>query len=109
MNMPPDKNPDKKRKKSLRDKFNESFPDVSKDEWKGIIRDTIKDLGDPKEIALLLGGVVVPGGFIGYGAWRILKYREKKAANDNPPPPPAPEGPSHKKSAPKKGKDSFKP
>lgn len=103
-----DKNPDKKRKKSLREKFNETFPDVSRDEWKGIIRDTLKDLRDPKEITLLLGGAIVPGGFIGYGAWRIMKYREKKAANDNPPPA-QPKAPDRKKNDPKTGKGKFKP
>lgn len=80
-----EKRPDPKRKKSLRERFNEAFPDVSRDEWKRIAKDTLRDLRDPKEIALLLGGAVVPGGFIGYGAYRVVKYRQKQAANDNKP------------------------
>lgn len=108
MNIPPDKRPDKKRKKTLRERFNENFPDVSKDEWKGIIRHTLKDLRDPKEIAMLLGGALVPGGFIGYGAWRILKYRKKEASNDNPSPN-APHKSDPKPSDSKKGKGKFQP
>ncbi len=107
MNKNPDKKPDKKRKKTLRERFNEALPDVSKEEWREIIIDTLQDLREPREIALLLGGAVIPGGFIGYAAWRVQKRRDKKAANDNSPPPS--KKPNHKKSGPKKGKDNFKP
>lgn len=65
------------------------FDDVSKREAFGVIKHTAKDLRKGKEIAILAGSSVIPGGWIGYGAYRIAKYRSMKngeAANDNIPP-----------------------
>jgi len=78
------------------------FDDVSKREAVGIIKETAKDLRKGKEIAILAGSSVIPGGWIGYGAYRIAKYRSlKKSANDNVQPEDVP--------APKKPKRGKKP
>jgi hypothetical protein len=92
--------PDKK-KLSFRQRCREAFNGVSRRDWINVAKDTLKDLRRPQEIALLVGCSFVPGGWIGYGIYRIAKYRHKKAANDNPeqprpenkPKPPAPPAP----------------
>jgi hypothetical protein len=57
---------------------------ASKREWVGVLKDTAKDLrrGETKELAAFAGAVVIPFGGVGYGAYRLQKYRQKKAAND---------------------------
>jgi hypothetical protein len=92
------------KKLSWRQRAKIVFDDVSKREAFGVIKDTAKDLRKGKEIAILAGSSVIPGGWIGYGAYRVAKYRAKKnAANDNiPPESGAPENKSIKK--PKKQK-----
>jgi hypothetical protein len=84
--------PDKK-KPSFRERLRESFNGVSKREWMGVIKYTLEDLRRPKEIALLVGCTFVPGGWIGYGIYRVAKFKRRRAANDNknkPPGGPAP-------------------
>ena len=99
-------NPDEKAKPeklSWRQRAKIVFDDVSKREAFGVIKETAKDLRKGKEIAILAGSSVIPGGWIGYGAYRVAKYRAmKKAANDNTPPQDA-------QPAPKKPKRGKKP
>ena len=78
----------KKKKPSLRQRMRDAFGTVSKRELMGVLKDTAKDLRKPKEIALLAGSSIVPGGWVGYGTYRFTKYRLKKAAeaaNDDTP------------------------
>jgi hypothetical protein len=93
-----------RKKPTLRERCKAAFNGVSRRELGGIFKETVKDLRKPKEIALLIGCSILPGGWIGYGVYRIARYRQRKAANDNPegkqgpdaksgpktPPPPAP-------------------
>lgn len=75
---------DRPKKLTWRQRAKLVFDDVSKREAFGVIRETAKDLRKGKEIAILAGSSVIPGGWIGYGAYRIAKYRSlKKAANDD--------------------------
>ncbi len=69
---------------------------------------TIKDLRQPKEIGLLLVAIIVPGGMVGWSAYRLQKFKSgDKPANENLPPPaqkpalPAPK--ADKKPKPPKG------
>ncbi|MEZ0260171.1 MAG: hypothetical protein ACAH80_04135 [Alphaproteobacteria bacterium] len=92
---------DQPKKLTWRQRAKIVFDDVSKREAFGVIKETAKDLRKGKEIAILAGSSVIPGGWIGYGAYRIAKYRSlKKAANDNKPP--EGEAPAPKK--PRRGK-----
>lgn len=94
-NPPEEKRPEKK-KLSFRQRLKEAFNGVSRKELRAIFRDTLKDLRRPQEIGLLVGSSFIPGGWIGYGVYRVAKYRHKKAANDNPEQPPKeskPQGP----------------
>lgn len=79
--------PEKKKKLPFGQRLKAAFNGVSRRELMGVLKDTVKDLRKPKEIALLVGCSVVPGGWIGYGVYRVAKYRRKKAVNDNPEPP----------------------
>ncbi len=84
----PKKKKPAEKKPSLRQRMRDAFGTVSKRELMGVLKDTAKDLRQPKEIALLAGSSVVPGGWIGYGTYRFTKYRLKKsaeAANDDAP------------------------
>lgn len=86
MSENPEEN-DKPKKLTWRQRAKLVFDDVSKREAMGVIKETAKDLRKGKEIAILAGSSVIPGGWIGYGAYRIAKYRSmKKSANDNKPP-----------------------
>lgn len=79
----PEQNP-KKKKLSFKERLNLVFNGVSKKELKGVFADTLKDLRKPKEIGIFIVSSVVPGGWIGYAAYRIAKYKYKhKPANDN--------------------------
>lgn len=73
-----------KKKPSFREKMREAFNGVSRREWIKILKHTASDLKRPQEIAVLVGCSFLPGGWIGYGIYRVAKYRHKKAANDNP-------------------------
>jgi len=81
----------KRRYASLRQEFNNTFRGLQwKDGW-GVTKETVKDLRHPKEMLKLtvsaVAGIVMPGGWIGYVAYRIHHYRKvQKAANDNTPP-----------------------
>jgi hypothetical protein len=86
-NQPEEKRPEKK-KLSLRQRLKEAFNGVSRKDLGAIFKDTLKDLRRPQEIGLLVGCSFIPGGWIGYGVYRVAKYRRKKAANDNPEQPP---------------------
>src|SRR5262245_4795193 len=81
-NEPEGREPGKK-KLSFFQSLREAFNGVSRKEWKNILKDTLKDLRKPQEIGLLVGCSFIPGGWIGYGVYRVAKYRHKKAANDN--------------------------
>jgi len=76
-------NPDDKKPKGLKGvaagKLRQAF---------GLAKHTAGDLKKPKEIGLLLTAVIVPGGFVGYAAYRLKEYRNRKPAiNDNATPP----------------------
>jgi hypothetical protein len=100
MGKKPKKEPGEK-KPSFSQRIKQAFNGVSRKEWMNVVKDTVKDLRKPQEIALLVGCSFLPGGWIGYGIYRIAKYRHKKASNDNqkkadpeakpsPPKPPSP-------------------
>ncbi len=79
-------NPDepKKKKLSIKEKLHLVFNSVSKKELKGVVADTLSDLRKPKEIGIFIVSSIVPGGWIGYAAYRITKYKHKHhPANDN--------------------------
>lgn len=79
----PEQNP-KKKKLSFKEKLNLVFNGVSKKELKAVFADTLKDLRKPKEIGIFIVSSVLPGGWIGYAAYRIAKYKYKhQPANDN--------------------------
>lgn len=105
MAMPDDNQdkPEKKKKLSFKQKLNLVFNGVSRKEAKGVLGDTLKELRKPREIGILLVSCFVPGGWIGYAAYRIARYKFKHEqdapANDNAGAPP----PEHKIS-PKKPK-----
>ena len=61
------------------------FKKAAAQDWKGVIKDTAKDLKDPKEIALLAGSSIVPGGWVAYGGYRIAKFAAKNQAPETPP------------------------
>ena len=93
-NQPEEKRPEKK-KLSFRQRLKEAFNGVSRKELAAIFKETLKDLRRPQEIGLLVGCSFIPGGWIGYGVYRVAKHR-RKAANDNPEQPPKeskPKGP----------------
>ena len=73
-----------KKKPSFFRRLKDAFNGISRKDWIPIAKDTLKDLKRPQEIGLLVGCTFLPGGWIGYGVYRIAKYRLKKAANDNP-------------------------
>lgn len=76
--------PDKK-KPSFPQRLREAFNGVSRKDVLPILKDTLKDLRHPQEIGLLVGCSFVPGGWIGYGIYRVAKFKLKRAAaNDNP-------------------------
>lgn len=65
--------------KSIKGAFSRS----ARQELKGIFKHTVKDLRKPHEILMLLASCFVPGGWIGYGTYRVTKYKLAKPANDN--------------------------
>jgi len=73
-----------------------AFKKAAAQDWKGIVKQTVRDLKDPKELAIFATSSVLPGGWIGYGSYRIAKFNMTKDApaitadNDNTTPPPAP-------------------
>lgn len=76
----------KKKKLPLKERLRLIFNSVSKKELRGVCADTLKDLRKPKEIGIFIVSSIVPGGWIGYAAYRIAKYKYKhKPANDNAP------------------------
>lgn len=76
--------PEKKKRLSFRQSLRIIFNDVSRKDLKGIFWHTLKDLRKPREIGILLASSFVPGGWIGWFAYRVAKYQfNKAAANDN--------------------------
>ncbi|MCE9506857.1 MAG: hypothetical protein K8R48_00880 [Alphaproteobacteria bacterium] len=89
--------PDKKKRPTLREKFNALFKGLKWKDVKGISKETLKDMRSPKEIFTFAASSVVPGGWFGYAFYRVVKYRNGQGpSNDNPgpknppQPPPAP-------------------
>lgn len=75
------------KKPPWKQRLKSAFNSVSRKELKAVFWDTAKDLKRPREIGILIVSSIVPGGWIGWAAYRFAKYRRKqKAANDNPPP-----------------------
>lgn len=60
---------------SLRETFN-AFSKISWKDIKKIGKETLKDLRKPGEIFALAAGVIVPGGFIAYAAYRVIKHKQ---------------------------------
>jgi hypothetical protein len=86
--------PEKKKKRTLRERWNDALGGLSREDVYEITRDTLDDLRRPKEVFALVASSFIPGGWIGYGAYRVHKYRKKKAANDNKSPKkPGPDAP----------------
>lgn len=82
----PSKEPEtpKEKKLSFKEKLHLVFNGVSKKELKGVFADTLQDLKKPKEIGIFIVSSIVPGGWVGYAAYRIAKYKFKHPpANDN--------------------------
>lgn len=80
----PDENP-KEKKPGMMKRLKTAFNGVSRKDLKGAFMDTVKDLRKPKEIGIFIVSSILPGGWIGYAAYRITKYKLKHApANDNP-------------------------
>lgn len=79
--------PEKKKKLSFKEKLKLVFNGVSRKEAKAVMGDTLKELRKPREIGILLVSCFVPGGWIGYAAYRIARYKFKQEqdapANDN--------------------------
>ncbi len=61
----------KRKNLSIRERLHLVFNSVSRKEIKGVMADTLKDLRRPKEIGIFIVSSVVPGGWIGYAAYRI--------------------------------------
>lgn len=81
-----EKNPEEKKPPKLgwKQKLSLVFNGVSRKEWRGVLKETLADLRKPKEIGILVASSFVPGGWIGYAAYRIAKYKFKHPpANDN--------------------------
>ncbi|MDE1151319.1 MAG: hypothetical protein PW788_02185 [Micavibrio sp.] len=96
---------DNQKKLSLRQRCRTAFQNVAKREWTGVVKDTAKDLRTMKELGIFLTASIIPGGWIGYGTYRITKYRLKKGDNDNTPAAaPQDNNDNAKKAAPKKFK-----
>lgn len=79
-----EKEPEKQKKPFLQ-RLRDIFKRVSMKEIAGVFKDTVRDLKNPKEIGILITGSFIPGGWVGYGIYRIQLYRKKKTANDNTP------------------------
>lgn len=81
----PDENP-KEKKPGMMKRLKTAFNGVSRKDLKGAFMDTVKDLRKPKEIGIFIVSSILPGGWIGYAAYRITKYKLKHApANDDVP------------------------
>lgn len=78
------------KKKTFRENLKAVFNGVSRDDLKGAAKDTVQDLRDAKELGLLAAAFVVPAGIPAYLAYRLVKYMQKQAANDNKPRPQKP-------------------
>lgn len=79
------------KKKTFRENIKAIFNGVSRNDIRGMAKDTLKDLRHPRELATLAASVIVPAGIPAYLAYRLVKYKKKQAANDNKPPlPPKP-------------------
>lgn len=72
-------------KKPFLQRLRDIFRHASMKEIAGVLKDTVRDLKKPKEIGILITGSFIPGGWVGYGIYRIQLYRKKKAANNNTP------------------------
>jgi len=73
------KDPSKKPRSGWKDrvfgKLSKAFNRSARRDMKGVFRHTLKDLRRPKEILLFIGSSVLPGGWLGYGAYRVAKYK----------------------------------
>lgn len=80
-----------KKKTTLRERFNTVRQEIRSLTWKdtkGALRLTFNDLfknkGRGKEFGLmLLSTIIIPGGTIGYGFYRLHAWRKQQAVNDN--------------------------
>ena len=71
-------------KPGLKQRIKKAFNGVSRKDVGGVLRHTLQDLGKFKEIALLVVSSFLPGGWIGYGAYRVAKYKLRHPpANDD--------------------------
>lgn len=85
----PEKPDDKNRKPNWRQKLSAAFNGVSRKDAGRILASTLRDLRKPKEIGILALSSFLPGGWVGYAAYRVTKYKlQKPPANDDTPKPP---------------------
>lgn len=64
--------------KAVRGARNLKFSDVL-----GTAGSSLRDLRQPKEMGLLIVAIVVPGGMVGWSAYRFKKFKESQPANQN--------------------------
>ena len=75
---------DSDKKPGLKQRIKNAFNGVSRKDVPGVLKHTLQDLSKLKEIALLVASSFVPGGWIGYGAYRVAKYKRRHPpANDD--------------------------
>jgi len=91
----PDKPEDNNRKQNWRQRLSAAFNGVSRKDAGRILASTLKDLRKPKELGILAVSSLLPGGWVGYAAYRVTKYKlQKPPANDDKPgAPPKPKRP----------------
>jgi len=103
---------DNQPKPTLRQRCRNAFQNVSRRDVVGVVKHTAKDLKSLKEISMLATATFIPGGWVGYGAYRINQYRKKMndelAKGDNDNMPQAAEAPVVTAKPAKKSKKFFK-
>ncbi len=66
---------------TLKERMGVAYGHVSKTEWLKVAKDTAQDLTKKDELKRLAGTVIaLPGGLAVYGAYRVAKHHQEKAA-----------------------------
>lgn len=77
-------------KPRLRDSFGKAVRgarNLKLSDLTGTAGSTLRDLRQPREIGLLIVAIIVPGGMMGWSAYRFKKFKEAQPANQNILPP----------------------